>query len=166
MIKGQLNLEGGKLVHAKERTFVMIKPDAVQRLLVGEIIKRLEKKGLKLVALKMMQLSPGLAARHYEEHRGKGFYDSLIAFITSGPVIAMVWEGDQAIGVVRKLVGETDPVAAAPGSIRGDLALFTGNNVVHASDSSESASREIGLFFAEDEICSYVLEADNWVYGG
>ncbi len=149
----------------RERTFVMIKPDAVQRLLVGEIINRLEKKGLKLAALKMIKISPGLAARHYAEHQGKSFYESLMAFITSGPVVAMVWEGDQAVGVVRKLVGETDPQTAAPGTIRGDLAMFTGNNVVHASDSPDSASREIGLFFREEEICSYRLEAEPWVYG-
>ena len=149
----------------RERTFVMIKPDAVQRLLVGEIIKRLESKGLKLVALKMMQASPELAARHYAEHQGKGFYDGLIAFITSGPAVAMVWEGDQAVAVVRKLVGETNPQNAAPGSIRGDLAMFTGNNVVHASDSTESASREIGLFFRSEEIHNYRLETENWVYG-
>ncbi len=149
----------------KERTFVMIKPDAVQRMQAGEIIGRLEKKGLKLVALKMMQVSPGQAARHYAEHREKGFYESLISFITSGPVVAMVWEGDQAIAVVRKLVGETNPQNAAPGSIRGDLAISTGNNVVHASDSPDSASREISLFFQEQEIHNYRLETEGWIYG-
>ena len=149
----------------RERTFVMIKPDAVQRQLVGEIIRRLEKKGLKLVALKMMQITPPLAAEHYAEHRGKGFYEGLIAFVTSSPAVAMVWEGDQAVAVVRKLVGSTDPQAAEPGSIRGDLAMFTGNNVVHASDSTGSASREIGLFFEEGEIHGYQLEAEPWVYG-
>ncbi len=149
----------------RERTFVMIKPDAVQRLLVGEIIKRLERKGLKLVALKMMQIDPQLASEHYGEHRGKGFYDDLIAFITSGPVVAMVWEGDQAVALVRKLVGSTDPQAAEPGSIRGDLAIFTGNNVVHASDSIDSSSREIGLFFREGDIQGYRLETEPWIYG-
>ncbi|HHX87581.1 MAG TPA: nucleoside-diphosphate kinase [Firmicutes bacterium] len=143
----------------------MIKPDAVQRHLIGEIINRLEKKGLQLVALKMIRVSSELAARHYAEHRGKSFYESLISFITSGPVVAMVWEGEQAVAVVRKLVGATDPRSANPGTIRGDLAMFTGNNVVHASDSPESASREIELFFREQEIYNYRLAMEPWLYG-
>jgi len=143
----------------------MVKPDGVQRGLIGEVISRLERKGLKLVAMKMMQISPELAARHYGEHRGKPFYESLVSFITSAPVVAMVWEGDDVVAQARNLIGATDPRKAAPGSIRGDLAVFTGNNVVHGSDSLESAQREIGLFFEEGEICSYQASRDQWVYG-
>ncbi|NLA46468.1 MAG: nucleoside-diphosphate kinase [Firmicutes bacterium] len=143
----------------------MVKPDGVQRKLVGEVITRLEKKGLQPVAIKMMQMEPELAARHYGEHRGKPFYESLISFITSGPVVAMVWEGDNAVAVARSLIGATNPQEAAPGTIRGDLALFTGNNLVHGSDSLESARREIGLFFNEAELCSYRSVLDEWIYG-
>lgn len=143
----------------------MVKPDGVQRGLVGEVIDRLAKKGIQLVALKMMQVSPELAEHHYGEHQGKPFYDSLIAFITSGPVVAMVWEGDDVVAITRRLIGDTDPREALPGTIRGDLALFTGNNLVHGSDSPESAGREIALFFDENEICCYRLVLDDWVYG-
>ncbi len=143
----------------------MVKPDGVQRKLVGEVIGRLEKKGLQPVAIKMMQIDPELASRHYGEHRGKPFYESLISFITSGPVVAMVWEGDNAVAVSRTLIGATDPQEADPGTIRGDLALFTGNNLVHGSDSLESARREIGLFFDEAELCSYKAVLNDWIYG-
>ena len=143
----------------------MVKPDGVQRKLVGEVIGRLEKKGLQPVAIKMMQIEPELAARHYGEHQGKPFYESLISFITSGPVVAMVWEGDNAVAVSRTLIGATDPQEAGPGTIRGDLALFTGNNLVHGSDSLESARREIGLFFDEAELCSYKAVLNDWIYG-
>ncbi len=143
----------------------MVKPDGVQRKLVGEVIGRLEKKGLQPVAIKMMQIEPELAAEHYGEHRGKPFYESLISFITSGPVVAMVWEGDNAVAVSRALIGATDPQEAAPGTIRGDLALFTGNNLVHGSDSLESARREIGLFFNKEELCDYRAVLDGWIYG-
>jgi nucleoside-diphosphate kinase len=143
----------------------MVKPDGVQRKLVGEVITRLEKKGLQPVAIKMMQMEPELAARHYGEHRGKPFYESLISFITSGPVVAMVWDGDNAVAVARSLIGATNPQEAAPGTIRGDLALFTGNNLVHGSDSLESARREIGLFYNEAELCSYRSVLDEWIYG-
>ncbi|HPZ42322.1 MAG: nucleoside-diphosphate kinase [Dethiobacteria bacterium] len=152
-------------MHVKERTFIMVKPDGVQRKLVGEVIGRLEKKGLQMVAMKMMQIEPELAARHYGEHRGKPFYESLISFITSGPVVAMVWEGENAVSVSRGLIGATDPQEAAPGTIRGDLALFTGNNLVHGSDSLESARREISLFFKDTELCSYRVALDGWIYG-
>lgn len=148
----------------RERTFVMVKPDGVQRGLVGEIIGRLERKGLKPVALKLMLISPELAARHYGEHNGKPFYDSLISFITSGPVTAMVWEGEEAVALVRRLMGETDPKKAAPGTMRGDLAVFMGNNIVHGSDSADSARREIALFFSENELCTYHLDLENWIY--
>lgn len=149
----------------KERTFIMVKPDGVQRSLIGEVISRLERKGLQLVGLKLMQISPELASRHYGEHLGKPFYDSLIAFIISAPVAAMVWEGDDAVSLARTLIGATDPRKAAPGTIRGDLAVFTGNNIVHGSDSPESAQREINLFFETSEICQYRASRDEWVYG-
>ncbi|MCL5038913.1 MAG: nucleoside-diphosphate kinase [Firmicutes bacterium] len=149
-----------------ERSFVMVKPDGVQRGLVNEVIGRLERKGLKLVALKLMRISPELAERHYEAHRGKPFFPGLVDFITSGPVVAMVWEGKKAVGIVRSLMGATDPSVAAPGTIRGDLASDIGNNVVHGSDSPESAEREIGLFFAPEEVLSYELSNNPWVYGG
>lgn len=148
-----------------EQTFSMVKPDAVQRNLVGEIIGRFEKKGLKLVALKLLRISKEMAERHYAEHVGKPFFNDLVAFITSGPVVAMVWEGKNAVQVVRTMMGKTDPQEALPGTIRGDFGLFTGNNIVHGSDSLESASREINLFFSQDEIVSYEKELDKWVYG-
>ncbi len=149
----------------KERTFIMVKPDGVQRSLIGEVISRLERKGLQLVGLKLMQISDELASKHYGEHLGKPFYDSLISFITSAPVAAMVWEGDDAVGLARTLIGATDPRKAAPGTIRGDLAVFTGNNIVHGSDSPESAQREINLFFEAAELCQYRVTRDEWVYG-
>jgi nucleoside-diphosphate kinase len=150
---------------ARERTFVMVKPDGIQRGLAGEIISRLERKGLRLAAAKLMQITPELAGQHYGEHQGKPFYDSLIKFITSGPVLAMVWEGDNAVQSVRTLMGATDPQKADPGTIRGDLAMFTGNNLVHGSDSVQSAKREIELFFDEPEICRYSLSSEYWIYG-
>ncbi len=148
-----------------EQTFSMLKPDAVQRSLIGEIIGRFEKKGLKLVALKLLKISREMAERHYAEHLGKPFFNDLVDFITSGPVVAMIWEGQNAIQVVRTMMGKTDPQEALPGTIRGDFGLFTGNNIVHGSDSPESASREINLFFSEGEIISYQKEIDNWIYG-
>lgn len=147
-----------------ERTFVMVKPDGVQRGLVGEIISRLERKGLKIVAMKMLRIPKELAEEHYAEHKAKPFFSSLVAYITSAPVVAMVVEGKNAVKVVRKLVGATNPTEAEPGTIRGDLAIDLGRNVVHASDSLASAEREIRLFFREDEILSYGRETDVWVY--
>ncbi|NLZ39127.1 MAG: nucleoside-diphosphate kinase [Firmicutes bacterium] len=148
-----------------ERTFVMVKPDGVQRGLIGEVIKRFEQKGLKLVGLKLMQVSQELAAKHYGEHQGKPFYDELIDFITSGPVVAMVWEGLNAISVVRTMMGQTNPASAAPGTIRGDFAMYLGNNVVHGSDSEASAEREIKLFFKKEELLTYEKATDFWVNG-
>lgn len=148
-----------------ERTFLMIKPDGVQRNLVGEIIGRFEKKGFQLVALKLIQISPELAAKHYGEHVGKPFYGELLEFITSGPVVAMVWQGLNAVAVARTMMGKTNPADAAPGTIRGDLAVFMGNNVVHGSDSPESAEREIKLFFSSAELVSYNKVCDCWLYG-
>ena len=148
----------------RERTFIMVKPDGVQRSLVGNVINRLESKGLQLVAMKMMQISPEMAARHYGEHQGKPFYHGLIDFITSAPVVAMIWEGDDSVEIARTLIGATDPRQASPGTIRGDLAIFTGKNIVHGSDSLDSAEREIDLFFIEDELCSYQLASEHCLY--
>ncbi len=142
----------------------MVKPDGVQRGLVGEVISRLERKGLQPVAIKMMQVERELAERHYAEHRGKPFYESLVAYITSGPVVAMVWEGENAVAVCRALIGATNPQGAAPGTIRGDLALSVEKNLVHGSDSPESARREIGLFFTEGELCRYRSALEDWLY--
>ncbi|MDW7989584.1 MAG: nucleoside-diphosphate kinase [Archaeoglobaceae archaeon] len=147
-----------------ERTFLMVKPDGVQRGLVGEIISRLEKKGLKIIAIKMLKIPKEVAEEHYREHKAKPFFSSLISYITSGPVISMVIEGKNAIKVVRKLVGATNPAEAEPGTIRGDFGLDLGKNVVHASDSLVSAEREIKLFFKDEEIFDYERDIDAWVY--
>ena len=147
-----------------ERTFVMVKPDGVQRGLIGEIISRLERKGLKIVALKMLSIEDGLAREHYAEHVEKPFFQSLIDYITSGPVVAMVVEGKEAVRVVRTLVGATNPIEAQPGTIRGDYGLDIGRNVVHASDSLESAEREISLFFDAEEILEYPRMDEEWIY--
>src|SRR5437762_6301518 len=146
-----------------QRTLVLVKPDGVQRGLIGRIVARLEQRGLKLIAMKMMRISPELAGRHYAEHRGKPFYDGLIAFITSGPVVAMIWEGREAVSVVRSLVGATDPLKAAPGTIRGDLALDLGMNLIHGSDSPSRAQAEITLFFESNELHEYERTADRWI---
>ncbi|CAB1128732.1 nucleoside diphosphate kinase [Candidatus Hydrogenisulfobacillus filiaventi] len=135
-----------------ERTFVMVKPDGVRRGLVGEVVRRLEGKGLRLVGMKLMQVDEALAARHYAEHRDKPFYPELIAFITSGPSVPMVVEGRDAVAVVRTLMGATDPAKAAPGTLRGDWALSLTENLVHGSDSPESAAREIALYFEPHEL--------------
>jgi nucleoside-diphosphate kinase len=132
-----------------ERTLILVKPDAFARNLTGEIIARFERKGLHLVALALMTLDRDLASRHYAEHEGKPFYEELVAFITSGPLVAMVLEGEQAIAAARQVIGATNPVEAATGSIRGDYAIAVGQNMVHGSDSSASATREVGLFFPD-----------------
>ena len=134
------------------RTFAMVKPDGVQKGLVGEIISRFEKKGLKMVALKIMKITPELAEKHYGEHKGKPFFADLVNFITSGPVAAMVLQGENVIPTVRTMMGATNPQDAAPGTIRGDFALTIDENIIHGSDSPESAMREIGLFFKEEEM--------------
>ncbi|MBE3562763.1 MAG: nucleoside-diphosphate kinase [Hydrogenibacillus schlegelii] len=146
-----------------ERTFVMVKPDGVLRGLVGEILARFERRGLKLVAGKLMQVTRELAEAHYAEHRDKPFFGDLIAFITSGPVFAFVLEGPNAIGVVREMMGKTNPKDAAPGTIRGDFALTIDKNVVHGSDSPESAAREIALWFGEEALLSYDRPVDAWL---
>ncbi|MGQ9477235.1 MAG: nucleoside-diphosphate kinase [Candidatus Bipolaricaulia bacterium] len=145
-----------------ERTFVMLKPDAVQRGLVGELISRLERKGLKLVALKMLRLDRSLAERQYEVHRGKHFFEELIKFVTSSPVVAMVVEGEEAIKVVRKMMGATNPFEAEPGTIRGDFGLDLTKNLIHGSDSVETAAREIALFFRDEELLNYELSSGAW----
>ena len=147
-----------------ERTLVIIKPDGVQRALVGPILSRLEARGLKLVGLKLMQVSAELAARHYAEHEGKGFYRGLLQYITSGPVIVACVEGTSAVQMVRNSVGATNPLNAAPGTIRGDLALDIGRNLIHASDAPETAERELALWFSADELVSYTRENDRWIF--
>jgi len=137
---------------AVQRTFVMIKPDGVRKGLIGEIISRFEKRGMKIVAMKMVKMDRALAERLYEEHKGKSFFEELISYVTSGPAVAMVIEADEAVSVVRKMIGATDPKEALPGTIRGDYALSKAENVIHASDSPEKASREISIFFKENEI--------------
>jgi len=135
-----------------ERTFIMVKPNGVARGLVGEIVRRFEARGFALRGMKLIRVSRTLAERHYAEHAGKPFFEPLVAFITSGPVVVMVWEGREAIKVARTMTGVTDPVDAAPGTIRGDLALSKEENVVHGSDGPESAAREIALFFSDEEL--------------
>lgn len=147
----------------KERTFVMIKPDGVGRRLCGEVIRRYERKGLKLIGLKMQIISRSLAQRHYAEHEGKAFYEGLLAFITSGPTIQMVWEGENAVAVVRKMNGATNSQEADLGTVRGDFGLTVQNNIVHASDSVETADREIAIYFAPHELWSYEMPDENWM---
>ncbi len=147
-----------------ERTYLMVKPDGVQRGLAGEIIARFEKRGFKIAALKMLRISRELAEKHYGEHVGKPFFESLVGFITSGPVVAMVVEGKDAVSAVREMMGATDPLKALPGTIRGTYGIDIGRNIIHGSDSKESAAREIALFFKEEELWDYSREIDNWIY--
>ncbi|MCL2336839.1 MAG: nucleoside-diphosphate kinase [Firmicutes bacterium] len=147
-----------------DRTYVMVKPDGVQRNLVGEIVSRFEKRGIKIVALKMMRIPKALAEKHYGEHQSKPFFGPLVEFITSGPVVAMVLEAKDVVSTVRDMMGATDPLKAAAGTIRGSFGLDVGRNVVHGSDSNESAAREIALFFTPGEINDYNKEADAWLY--
>lgn len=147
-----------------EKTLVLIKPDAVQRGLIGEVTSRLERRGLRLVAAKFVQVAKPLAERHYAIHKGKPFYEGLIAYITSSPVMAMVWEGPSAIAAVRQTMGSTRPTEAAPGSVRHDLGLTVGRNLTHASDSAETAAEEVALWFSPDELVSWSREIDRWVF--
>ena len=149
-----------------ERTFVMVKPDGVQRGLIGEVISRLEDRGLQLVGAKFMEIDRELAEQHYGEHEDKPFFDDLVSFITSGPVMAMVWEGQDAVRQVRKMMGETDPAESPPGTIRGDLGLDLGRNVIHGSDHEDPGAneREIELFFDEDELVEWDSIEDPWLY--
>ena len=146
-----------------ERTLVLVKPDGVQRGLVGEVISRLERRGLKLAALKLMLVDNALARRHYAEHLERPFFPGLAAFITSSPLVAMVWEADNAVIIVRQTLGETNPVNSPAGTIRGDLGIDIGRNLVHGSDGPESAEREISLFFVPGEILSYDRSLDPWI---
>ena len=147
-----------------ERTLVIVKPDGVQRGLIGPLLSRLEARGLKIVGLKLVQVSQDLAARHYAEHEGKPFYPGLLKYITSAPVIVACVEGTSAVQMVRNSVGATNPLNAAPGTVRGDLALDIGRNLIHASDAPETADRELALWFSEDELVSYARELDRWIF--
>ncbi len=147
-----------------EKTFVMVKPDGVQRGLVGRIVQRFEDRGVKLVAMKMMRIPRELAERHYEEHKGKGFYEPLLSYITSGPVVCMVLEGENCVAASRAMMGKTNPQDAAPGTIRGDFSQVTGRNIVHGSDSPESAKREIKLFFNDYELQKFDQADEAWIF--
>jgi len=147
-----------------EHTLVIIKPDAVQRGLIGEIINRFERRGLRIVAMKLMQIDETLARRHYAVHEGKPFYEPLIRYITSSPVVVMVLEGNNAIEIVRRTMGATNPAEAAPGTIRADFGLEIGRNLVHGSDGPETAAFEVPLFFTEEEILSYARDTDRWIF--
>lgn len=147
-----------------EKTFIMVKPDGVQRGLIGEVVRRFEQKGFKLAGAKLMQITKELAEEHYGEHKERPFFGELVDFITSGPVFAMVWEGENVIKTSRNMIGATNPVEANPGSIRGDFALTVGKNIIHGSDSPESAEREIGLFFQDSEQVNYEKDASAWIY--
>lgn len=146
-----------------ERTFIMVKPDGVQRNLIGDIVSRFEKKGFKLAGAKLMMVSRELAEQHYAEHKEKPFFGELVDFITSGPVFAMVWEGPNVISVARTMMGKTNPADAAPGTVRGDYGISVGMNIIHGSDSPESAQREISLWFKEEEILNYEKTISKWI---
>lgn len=146
-----------------ERTLVLVKPDGVQRGLVGEIISRLERRGLKLAALKLMAVDEALARQHYAEHTARPFFPSLLQFITAAPVVAMVWEADNAVALVRQTLGETNPAHSPAGTIRGDFGIDIGRNLAHGSDSPESAAREVSLFFRPEEIIGYGRSLDDWI---
>jgi nucleoside-diphosphate kinase len=148
-----------------ERTLIIVKPDGVQRSLVGEILGRFEARGLKFAGLKLMRISRELAERHYAEHQGKPFYEGLVSYITSSPVVVGVLEGPNAIAITRAMMGATNPANAAPGTIRGDYALTVSYNIIHGSDGPESAQREVGLFFNQDELLDYERASDRWVSG-
>ncbi len=147
-----------------ERTFLMVKPDGVQRNLVGEIIRRLETKGFTLVGLKLMNVSRELAEQHYAVHKERPFFPGLVEFIISGPVVAMVWEGNGVIASARKMIGATNPLSAEPGTIRGDYGVTVGRNLIHGSDAPETAQSEIGLWFKEEELVSWQPTLTPWLY--
>ena len=147
-----------------QKSFVMMKPDAVSRRLMGKILSRFEEKGLQVIAVKLMQIDEDLAKTHYGEHAEKPFFEDLVTYITSSPSLAMVIKGEDAISTIRKMVGATNPLEADLGTSRGDCAMDTGRNIIHASDSPESAEREINLFFNEDEICDYSIVDNIWIY--
>ncbi len=147
-----------------ERSLVLVKPDGVQRALIGEVISRLERRGLRLVAAKFMQVSKELAEIHYGIHKGKSFYDGLISYIISAPVMAMVWEGPNAVAAIRQTMGATRPTEAAPGSLRHDFALEVGRNLTHASDTPENGASEVELWFKQEELVDWKREVDRWVF--
>jgi nucleoside-diphosphate kinase len=147
-----------------ERSLVLVKPDGVQRGLIGEVVARLERRGLRLVAAKFLAVSQALAETHYAIHRGKPFYEGLIAYITSAPVMAMVWEGPNAVAAIRQTMGATRPIEAAPGSLRHDFALEVGRNLTHASDSAENGEKEVSLWFKPEELVDWTREVDRWVF--
>ncbi len=146
-----------------ERTFVAVKPDGVQRGIIGEVITRLERRGLKLVAISMMQVSDSLAREHYGEHVERPFFAGLVSFISSAPIVAMIWEGENAVALARQTMGATNPANAAPGTIRGDFGINIGRNIVHGSDSLAAAEREIGLFFGPSAGLDYTRSNDVWI---
>jgi nucleoside-diphosphate kinase len=148
----------------RDRTFFMIKPDGVQKGLVGDVLQRVEQKGFKIVAMKMLSISNEMAQEHYNEHISKPFFDDLVGFITSGPVVAMVVEGENAVEGIRTMMGKTDPKASAPGTIRGDFGIHLSRNVVHGSDSPSSAEREISIFFRSEEMMEYTRIDEMWLY--
>ncbi|WP_203361892.1 nucleoside-diphosphate kinase [Bacillus sp. REN10] len=147
-----------------ERTYLMVKPDGVQRGLIGEIVARFEKKGFQLVGAKLMSVSKETAEQHYAEHKERPFFGELVDFITSSPVFAMVWEGENVIATARQMMGATNPKDAAPGTIRGDFGITVGKNIIHGSDSPESAVREISIFFKEEELTTYSKPVNEWIY--
>ncbi|RKD25704.1 nucleoside-diphosphate kinase [Ammoniphilus oxalaticus] len=148
---------------ANEKTFIMVKPDGVQRNLIGEIVTRFEKKGFQLVGAKLMSVSKELAEEHYGEHKERPFFGELVDFITSSPVFAMVWEGPGVIATARQMMGTTNPSEAAPGTIRGDYGISVGMNIIHGSDSAESAEREMGLWFTDQDLTSYDKTLSKWI---
>ncbi|AIZ60614.1 nucleoside-diphosphate kinase [Bacillus safensis] len=147
-----------------DKTFLMVKPDGVERQLIGDIVSRFEKKGLQLVGAKLMSIPKEVAETHYGEHKEKPFFGELVDFITSGPVFAMVWQGEQVVDVTRQIIGKTNPKEALPGTIRGDYGLTVGKNIIHGSDSPESAEREINLFFKQEELTSWDQTISSWIY--
>lgn len=147
-----------------ERSLVLVKPDGVQRGLIGEVISRLERRGLRLVAAKFLQASQSLAEQHYAEHKGKPFYPGLLEYITSAPVMAMAWEGPNAVAAIRQTMGATRPVEAAPGSVRHDFALEVGRNITHASDKPETGEKEVTLWFSKEELVNWSRDIDRWVF--
>jgi nucleoside-diphosphate kinase len=147
-----------------ERTLIIVKPDAVQRGLTGEIIRRFETRGLRIAGMKFMQISRALAEQHYGEHVGKKFYESLVGYIISGPVVVIALEGKNAIDAARATIGKTNPVEAAPGTIRGDLGMEIGRNLVHGSDGKESAAREVALFFSDAELVDWARDTERWIF--
>jgi nucleoside-diphosphate kinase len=149
-----------------ERTLVLVKPDGVQRGLVGEVISRLERRGLRLLAARFMTVKRDLAERHYAIHKDKGFYDGLISYLTSAPVMAMVWEGPAAVAAVRQMMGSTRPTEAAPGSVRHDLALEVGRNLTHASDTPANAELEVAMWFKKEELVQWKRDVDRWIFEG